>query len=169
MKTLVRIGALSCFIFTSVLLIGCGGGGGSLPTTSIPAAEGGGFSSDIIRVGDKITIQLSGVPDGGFYVEKQIPPSGDYTLPLLTQTFVAVGKTTSQVSEEVTDAYKAQKIYTNPVVSVLAEERYITIGDDAKIGANAVVLCDVPPGATAVGVPARIDAESRGSELSGAR
>lgn len=30
----------------------------------------------------------------------------------------------------------------------------ITIGDGAVIGANAVVLCDVPSGYTAVGVPA---------------
>lgn len=30
----------------------------------------------------------------------------------------------------------------------------ITIGRGAKIGANAVVLCDVPEGATAVGIPA---------------
>lgn len=32
----------------------------------------------------------------------------------------------------------------------------ISIGDGASIGANAVVLCDVPPGATAVGIPAKI-------------
>lgn len=32
----------------------------------------------------------------------------------------------------------------------------VTVGDDSRIGANAVVLADVPPGATAVGVPARI-------------
>jgi len=30
----------------------------------------------------------------------------------------------------------------------------ITIGDDVAIGANAVVLCDVPEGCVAVGVPA---------------
>jgi serine O-acetyltransferase len=32
----------------------------------------------------------------------------------------------------------------------------IMIGDRAKIGSNAVVVRDVPPGATAVGIPARI-------------
>lgn len=32
----------------------------------------------------------------------------------------------------------------------------LVIGDDAIIGANAVVLIDIPPNATAVGVPARV-------------
>ena len=32
----------------------------------------------------------------------------------------------------------------------------IVIGDHAKIGANAVVTINVPAGATAVGIPARI-------------
>lgn len=32
----------------------------------------------------------------------------------------------------------------------------ITLGDGCTIGANAVVIADVPPGATAVGVPARL-------------
>lgn len=31
-----------------------------------------------------------------------------------------------------------------------------TVGDDAKVGSNAVVIKPVPPGATAVGIPARI-------------
>jgi serine O-acetyltransferase len=34
----------------------------------------------------------------------------------------------------------------------------VTIGDDASVGANAVVLTDVPAGATAVGVPATVRA-----------
>lgn len=32
----------------------------------------------------------------------------------------------------------------------------ILVGDGAKVGSNAVVVRDVPPGATAVGIPARI-------------
>jgi len=32
----------------------------------------------------------------------------------------------------------------------------IVVGDGARIGSNAVVVKDVPPGATAVGIPARI-------------
>ena len=32
----------------------------------------------------------------------------------------------------------------------------VRIGRHAKIGANAVVLCDVPERATAVGVPAKV-------------
>jgi serine O-acetyltransferase len=35
----------------------------------------------------------------------------------------------------------------------------ILIGDGAKIGSNAVVVRDVPPGATAVGIPARVVSE----------
>jgi serine O-acetyltransferase len=39
----------------------------------------------------------------------------------------------------------------------------IRIGKGARIGANAVVLTDVPPGALAVGVPARIISKAPGS------
>jgi serine O-acetyltransferase len=39
----------------------------------------------------------------------------------------------------------------------------VTIGDQATVGANAVVMQDVPPGCTAVGVPARILPPKEGS------
>jgi serine O-acetyltransferase len=32
----------------------------------------------------------------------------------------------------------------------------VTIGEHARVGANAVVVSDVPPGTTVVGIPARI-------------
>lgn len=39
----------------------------------------------------------------------------------------------------------------------------ICVGDDTNIGANAVVLCDVPDGMTAVGIPAKVlDPKSKG-------
>jgi len=40
----------------------------------------------------------------------------------------------------------------------------VTIGDGAMIGANAVVLKDVPAGATAVGIPARIITKKKQQE-----
>jgi serine O-acetyltransferase len=40
----------------------------------------------------------------------------------------------------------------------------IRVGTGAKIGAMSVVLCDVPPGATAVGIPARIIMRQAGAE-----
>jgi len=40
----------------------------------------------------------------------------------------------------------------------------IIIGEGAKIGSNAVVVKDVPPGATAVGIPARILGSSKADQ-----
>ncbi|RQP26342.1 serine O-acetyltransferase [Piscinibacter terrae] len=45
------------------------------------------------------------------------------------------------------------RVYIGTGAKVLG---HVSIGDDARIGANAVVLSDVPAGATAVGIPARI-------------
>ncbi|MDR7305627.1 serine O-acetyltransferase [Rhodoferax saidenbachensis] len=42
----------------------------------------------------------------------------------------------------------------------------VRVGDDAEIGANAVVITDVPAGAIAVGVPARIILRTKDHEPS---
>lgn len=42
----------------------------------------------------------------------------------------------------------------------------VIVGDGAKIGANAVVIGDIPPGATAIGIPAKVrQLEQNGPEF----
>jgi serine O-acetyltransferase len=43
----------------------------------------------------------------------------------------------------------------------------VTVGDDCKLGAMAVVLSDIPPGSTAVGIPAVPVANRAGSPSTG--
>jgi len=135
MKTLVSFGAF----LVCVLLTGCGTTDSSAPseplTTSMPRA-------DVMRIGDKITIQLAGVPDEGWIHEYQIPSSGDITVPLLTQSFHAAGQNVAQLASELTEAYKSQKIYTNPVVTVLAEERYVNVGGEVRSPSRIVYSAD---------------------------
>ncbi len=45
----------------------------------------------------------------------------------------------------------------------------ITVGAQAKIGSNAVVVKDVPPGATAVGIPARVVESEASSDATNGR
>jgi protein involved in polysaccharide export with SLBB domain len=136
MKTFVYFGAL----LACSLLTGCGGMGGSQPSPT--SLFQGPAPMDVMRVGDKITVRLSGVPDDGFFNELQIPPSGDISVPLLTQPFQAAGRTTAQLSADISNAYKNQKIYTNPVVTVIPEERYINVGGEVRGPSNVVYRPD---------------------------
>jgi protein involved in polysaccharide export with SLBB domain len=132
----MRLGA---FALCALLAAGCGGGSAS----NSAAMAGGPAPADVMRVGDKITVQLSGVPgDGDYFNEKQIPPGGDITLPLLTQSFKAAGRPPSELANEISEAYKSQKIYTNPVVVVLEEERYVNVGGDVRSPSNVIFRPD---------------------------
>jgi len=134
MKTFFCFSAfLSC-----ALLTGCGGSHPSSPGS----ASDGRLTNAVMRVGDKITIRLSGVPDEGFFNEIQIPASGDITVPLLSRSFHAAGRNPAELGAEISDAYKSQKIYTNPVITVLPEERYINVGGDVRSPSNIVYRPD---------------------------
>ena len=131
MKTLFQTG----MVLACVLLTGCGGSGTYTSTTYAPAKVPPS-SSAYLRAGDRITVQLTGVPDGGYLNEKQIPASGQLSLPYLDQPFQAVGVTPSDLAEQITAAYKAQKIYRSPVVTVLAEVQYVNVGGEVRSPAN---------------------------------
>jgi serine O-acetyltransferase len=73
-----------------------------------------------------------------------------------------------------TSLYKGQKRHptlgANVVVSAGAKVLGgFLVGDGARVGSNAVVLKPVPPGATAVGVPARIILPDAPAAQQGAR
>jgi protein involved in polysaccharide export with SLBB domain len=140
-KTFCRIGLL----VLTALLTGCGGGSpapsGNPAPTGAPLAETVG--RDVMRAGDKITIRLTGVPEGEYIIEVQIPESGGISVPLLTQTFPAAGITAADLAAQITDAYKTQKIYTTPVVEVIPEERYVNVNGDVRNPARVVYTADM--------------------------
>jgi len=104
----------------------------------------GGNSGDLIRVGDKLTIKLTGVPDAGTFDEVAIPATGDISMALLKdRTFHAVGRTTDDLAQEIMAAYKEKKIYTFPHITILFEERYVNVGGDVRTPQRVVYTSDL--------------------------
>ena len=130
-------------ILVCVGLNGCFGSGASSSDSAarMPVATG---NTDVLRVGDKITIRLTGVPeDGGYIVEDQIPQNGEISVSYLTQPFQAVGKTAGDLAEEITQAYKSQRIYNTPVVTIIPEERFVSVGGDVRSPTRVIYTSDL--------------------------
>jgi protein involved in polysaccharide export with SLBB domain len=134
--------ALLNVVAVCVVLTGCGTTGTSTSSNSAGSMPAATQTSDVMRVGDKIDIRLSGTPDQGSYASVQIPPSGDITMDLLSGTFRAAGKTPSELAADLVAAYKSQKIYTSPVVNVIPEERFINVGGDVRSPSRVVYSPD---------------------------
>ncbi len=132
-------GPAAFVVLACVLLSGCGGDSASSgPSSPGPAATASSADNVTMSVGDKITVRLSGVPDEGYFNEIQIPASGSITLPLLNQPVRAAGLTSADLASQITEMYKSQKLYTNPIVSVLPEERFVIISGDVRGPSNVV-------------------------------
>jgi protein involved in polysaccharide export with SLBB domain len=133
-KALLLLPVLGC-----LLLSGCGG------SNSNPSANAGGtIPSDAIRVGDKITVHLTGVPtDEAYITEIQVQEPGDITVANLSRSFRAAGLRPGELAEQITRAYRADKIYTNPNVTVIPEERYISVGGDVRSPARPIYTPDL--------------------------
>lgn len=80
---------------------------------------------------------------------------GDTTIgPLCSiSPFVTIGLNTGGPDPSFTGPAIGRFVFIGTGAKILGS---ITIGDNARIGANAVVLTDVPANSTAVGMPARI-------------
>ncbi len=143
-----RIGGIG-LLAACLALAGCGGmsgGGAAAPAPASVDSAAPPPVSDVMRIGDKITIRLTGVPDEaneGYIIEVQIPASGDVTVPLLTQTFPAVGRSAGDLAADIAQAYKTQRIYTSPNVTVIPEERYVNVGGDVRQPSRVVYTSDL--------------------------
>jgi protein involved in polysaccharide export with SLBB domain len=102
--------------------------GPSQPTSTGPAP----VVSDVMRVGDKIDIRLTGTPDEGYFITTQIPTSGEISVPLISHSFHATGRTSGDLAAEITQAYKSEQIYTTPNVTVIPEERFVSVGGEVR-------------------------------------
>jgi polysaccharide export outer membrane protein len=138
MKRVFIVCVVVCFALT-----GCAGPSASSQPTPVPIPTADTAPVDTIRPGDKITVRLSGVPEGEYVIEVQIPASGDITVPLLTRSFHAVGLNSSALATQISDAYKTDKIYTNPNVTVIPEERYVNVGGDVRAPSRVLYTPDM--------------------------
>ncbi len=144
-------------VIACTFLAGCGGMSSSPSSSSganatdssaaLPESAGNASSSDFIRSGDKIDIRLTGVPDPtteGYFITVQVPASGDISVPLIKgHAFHATGKTTSDLAEEIMEAYKANKIYTTPVITIIQEERFVSVGGDVRMPQRVPYTADM--------------------------
>jgi protein involved in polysaccharide export with SLBB domain len=135
----VKASLLAGLFLGCLLLAGCGG------SNSAPAPNAGAnIPSDAMRVGDKITVRLTGVPTDESYInEIQIPESGDITVPDLTTSFHASGIRPGELAGEITAAYKRSQIYTNPNVTVIPEDRFVNVGGDVRSPARVLYTPDL--------------------------
>jgi len=74
--------------------------------------------------------------------------------------FVTIGLDTGGVDAGFDAPNIGERVFIGTGAKILGP---VTIGDDARIGANAVVMSDVPAGSTAVGIPARIISHMQGT------
>jgi len=111
-------------------------------TSPPPSPQG---TNDVLRVGDKFIIRLTGIPDQETQPveEKQVPPSGDITVDYLSQSFHAAGRSATDVAAEIAAAYRDGKIYTNPNVTIIPEERYISVGGDVRLPNRVIYSPDL--------------------------
>src|SRR3954468_16090894 len=91
-----------------------------------------GLGQAVLRVGDPIELKIGGVPqDEQLQVNNTyvVDSTGSISLPYINKVHAA-GIAPSQLAREVENAYRANKIYTNPNVTIIMQpaSRFVNVG-----------------------------------------
>ncbi len=119
-------------VMTAILVLavaGCETSGGGA-TNSNPAGASGRTmpaapSIDEVRVGDRLTITFTDVPQAPPPIEVRVPDSGEISLPLDVKV-QAAGKKTGELAEEIRKKYDA--FYRRLSVNVRQDDRFFYVG-----------------------------------------
>ena len=97
----------------------------------------GAFAQATLRVGDPIEIKIGGVPN-----EEQVQVNNTYTvdtngsvnLPYINRVRAA-GLTPAQLARSIEETYRANKIYTNPNITILMQptSRFVNVGGAVRL------------------------------------
>jgi polysaccharide export outer membrane protein len=96
------------------------------------ACVGAAFGQAVLRLGDPIEIKIGGVPqDEQLQVNNTytVDANGSVSLPYINK-IRAEGLTPAQLSRAIEEAYRSNKIYTNPNVTILMQPqaRFVNVG-----------------------------------------
>lgn len=103
----------------------------------------GGGSASILRVGDYVQVQLKGVPmQEQASLDFSLNEDGTIAMPHLPP-IRALGKETGALEREIEEMYKAQRIFTDPKVSVLVGGRYINVMGEVRMPQRVLYTSDM--------------------------
>jgi len=109
----------------------------------VASPRSGGGSASILRVGDYVQVQLKGVPmQEQASLDFSLNEDGTIAMPHLPP-IRALGKETGALEREIEEMYKAQRIFTDPKVSVLVGGRYINVMGEVRMPQRVLYTSDM--------------------------
>lgn len=120
-----------------------GGGGRAAGPSGSGVSSGGGAGSSVLREGDYVQVQLKGVPaPEEASLDFSLNEQGTIAMPHLPP-IRALGKSTGALEREIEEMYKAQRIFTDPKVSVLVGGRYINVMGEVRLPQRVLYTSDM--------------------------
>ena len=137
MTTMVQLvrGWRWCALAVLLAALSCGcqspsQGGGSVPVGSAGAAEAPPLSADAVRIGDKVEITFSDIPEVYPVMVQRVREDGSITLPLGVRVEAADKKAT-ELQDAIVNAY-VPKYFKRLTVAVRLEERVFYVGGQVR-------------------------------------